>query len=124
MSVITAADIASYRSLTESLGFPDTYELLATTATPDAEGGSTETEGVIESGACSLTAGATRPDEQAVASRQGSQTPYVIELPYATGATGRHAIRVNGSRTFAIIGDALKDGAWGIAARVVCEERS
>lgn len=123
MSAIDAATIAALRGVTATLSFPDTYELLATTTTPDTAGGSTETEGVIESGTCSLTAGGTSPDERAIATRQGAQAPYVIELRYDTAATGRHRIRVNGARTFEIVG-VLKDGMWGISAELVCEERS
>lgn len=120
--MLDAATIAELRALTENLALPDQYELLATTSTPDDTGGSTATEAVIESGPCSLTAGATRPEERLIADRRGTQTPYVVELPYATQATGQHAIRVNG-RTFQVIGGALKDGALGLTARLVCEER-
>lgn len=122
--VLDAATIAELRALTENLALPDQYELLATGAGTADRAGVKQTGAttVIESGPCSLTAGATRPEERLIADRAGTRTPYVIELPHRTQATGQHAIRVNG-RTFAIVGGALKDGSEGLTARLVCEER-
>lgn len=122
MSVLTSDDIAEFRALAEDLGFPDSYQLMATTKTTDGAGGTTGgTPAAIESGGCSLTMGLTRPEERAIADRAGYQSPYIIELPYDTQAKPRHQLKVNGSRTFQIAG-VLKDGNWGITARAICQE--
>ncbi len=73
-------------------------------------------------GSCLLEAGNIRPEERDVASRRGFQAPYVIELPYATGAAPADRLRVNGARTFEVVG-VLRDGVWGLVARAICEER-
>lgn len=119
--VLTAGDITEFRALVEELAFPDAYTLVTDTATPDDEGGWTTVEGTVEGGYCLLTAGGLNPTERVIADRQGYSAPYVAELPYATLATPVHRLKV-GARTFEI-GGVLKEAAWGISARLVCEER-
>jgi len=124
MPVLSPAEMAAFRALTVELAFADTYELLVPGAgVSDGAGGTTVgAETVAEMGTCGLTAGTTRPEERAVAERAGYQSPYTIELPYATIATPAHRLRVNGARTFAIAG-VLRDGNLGITATAVCQER-
>lgn len=120
--VLTADEVLEFRGLVESLAFHDTYALKQDTRTPDNEGGWTTVEATVESGACELTAGLSKPDERALAGdRITSTTPYVVSLPYATVADASDRL-VIGGRTFEIIG-VLKDGFLGMEARAVCEER-
>lgn len=121
MSVLTDAEIAEFRALAEDLGMPDTYDLISRTQVSDGKGGTTPSETTVESGACSLTAGALNPVERLIADRANYQTPIIVELPMATVATPRHRLVVNGTRALSIAG-VLKDGRWGITARAICQE--
>jgi head-tail adaptor len=120
MPVLSAADMATFRALTQDLAFHDTYALQRDTNTPDDAGGWTTVEATVESGPCDVAMGLSRPDERAVADRARAIAPYVITLPYATSATASDRILVAG-RTFEIV-DVLKDGFLGVDARAVCEE--
>jgi hypothetical protein len=100
----------------------DTYAVVRTLSTSDSAGGGTDTPGVVESGGCVLTAGATRPDERAIADRAQSSSPYVLRnLPWNTILTARDTVVVSG-RTFEVLG-VLRTGAVNVAVTAVCEER-
>lgn len=100
----------------------DAYQVVRATRTPDNEGGWTEAPAVVESGTAVLTAGATRPDERALADKVQAVTPYVLRnMPYTTTITASDTVTVNG-RTFEVIG-VLRAEAVNVAVTAVLEER-
>lgn len=106
---------AQYRS--------DTYSVVRVVRTPDDAGGWTETPGVVESGQCVLTAGATRPEEKAIADQAQSVTPYVLRnLPDDTSLTADDTVTIGG-RTFQILG-VLRAESVRVAVTAVAEERT
>ena len=101
----------------------DTYDLLRSVSTADGEGGSTAAEGVVESGGCFLVAGATRPEEAAVASRVQASSPYVVRaMPYNSGVTAQDIIAIGGRR-FEVLG-VLRAMSLNAAITAIVEERS
>lgn len=122
MGVISAATIAKLRTVTETVGFHDTYVLKHDVNTPDDAGGWTTVVQDAEGGACDVVTGIARPDERAMGGRIQATAVYTISLPYITHATASDRIVV-GTRTFEII-DVLKDGFLGTEARAICEERT
>lgn len=113
--------IAQGRRIAADFRF-DTYEVRRTTGVDDGEGGETPTTTTVESGGCVLTAGATRPEERAIADQAGSTTPYVVRnLPYNTALTAEDEVRING-RVFAVLG-VLRSEAINVAVTAVLEER-
>lgn len=122
MPVLSSADMATFRALTEDLAYHDTYVLKHDVNTPDDAGGWTTVEQDDEGGPCDVTTGVARPDERAVAARVQATAVYVISLPYATNATASDRLLIAG-RTFEII-DVLRDGFLGTDARAICEERT
>lgn len=101
----------------------DTYQVVRGVRTPDDAGGWNEEPGVVESGGCVLTAGATRPDERAIAERAQSSTPYVLRnLPHNTILAASDTVIVAG-RTFEILG-VLRTEATNVAVTAVAEERT
>jgi hypothetical protein len=100
----------------------DSYTVVRATSTSDSAGGASTTTSVVEAGTCVLTAGATRPDERAVADRAQSSAPYVIRnLPYNTVLRATDTV-VIGGRTFEILG-VLRAEAVNVAVTAVAEER-
>jgi hypothetical protein len=101
----------------------DTYRVIRTTRTPDGEGGWASVTAIEEQGAAVLTAGATRPDERALADRVQSASPYVLRnLPHTTVLRADDTVEVNG-RTFQVLG-VLRTEAANVAVTAVLEERS
>lgn len=102
---------------------PDSYQVVrGASRTPDGEGGWTETPTVVETGTALLTAGATRPQERAIADRTQSTVPYVLRnLPYLTGVQASDTVQVNG-RVFEVLG-VLRPEAVNVAVTAVIEER-
>lgn len=101
---------------------PDRYAVVRATSTPDDAGGGTATEAVVEEGGCLLTAGATRPQERAIADRLGSQAPLVVRnLPWDSGVTAQDTLLINGTRRLNVVG-VLRAGALTVALTAVCEE--
>jgi hypothetical protein len=101
----------------------DTYQVIRPVRTPDDAGGWTEVPGVVEGGQCFLVAGATRPEEKAIADRAQSTTPYVLrDLPYNTTLTAADTVAIGG-RTFQILG-VLRNEAVNVAVTAIAEERN
>lgn len=101
----------------------DAYDILRAVSTDDGEGGSTAVESVAESGRCILTAGATRPEERAIADQQGSTVPYVVRaLRWDSVITAQDVVRINGRR-FEVLG-VLRPESMRAAITAICEERS
>lgn len=100
----------------------DTYEVRRTTGVDDGEGGETPTTTTVENGGCLLTAGATRPEERAIADQAGSTTPYVVRnIRYDSILTAQDELRING-RVFQVLG-VLRNEAARVAVTAVCQER-
>jgi hypothetical protein len=120
--VLSPADVAEFRALLADLAFPDLYELRRPVATGTDDYGNTETgETLIESGLGRLRTGGLQPTEREMAGRLGWTGPYVVDLPYATLAVATDTLRI-ATRDFEIQG-VLREGAWGIQATAVCQER-
>lgn len=102
----------------------DAYQVVrGTTRVADDAGGWVETPAVVEAGTCVLTAGATRPDERAVADRAQSATPYVLRnLPWNTILAASDTVLVAG-RTFEVLGVLRAEGV-NVAVTAVLEERT
>ena len=101
----------------------DAYTVVRTVNADDGEGGGTPTEGVVEAGSCNLTAGATRPEERAVADQAQSTAPYVLRnLPWNTILAASDTVQVAG-RTFEVLG-VLRTEAANVAVTAVVEERT
>lgn len=121
MALNLAGIVANARLIAADYRF-DSYQIVRGVNTPDDAGGWTTVEGVVESGTCILTAGATRPDERVVADRAQSAAPYVLRnLPHSTILTASDTVVVGG-RTFQVLG-VLKAEAVNVAVTAVCEER-
>lgn len=117
---LSPAEVAEFRALVEGT-YPDTYEVLRDTDTPDDTGGWTTAETVSSTGACRLRPLGESAQETIVAERLEWQVAYSIDLPYGADVTPRDRLRVNGTRTFEI-GGIVRGGAWGFWATAVCRE--
>lgn len=122
MSAVIAQAVAIGRQVAAQFRV-DTYDVIRPARTPDDAGGWTETPGVVESGGCVLTAGATRPDERAIAERSQSASPYVIRnIRHDTILKASDTVKIAG-RTFEILGVLRAEGA-NVAVTAVAEERT
>lgn len=122
MSAVIANAVAIGRQVAAQYR-ADTYSIVRVTRTPDDEGGWTEVSGVVESGTAILTAGATRPDERALADKVQAATPFVLRnMPWNTTLAADDTVTVNG-RTFQVLG-VLRAEAVNVAVTAVLEERS
>lgn len=100
----------------------DTYQILRLTTVPDDAGGWTETEGVVESGGCILTAGNTRPEERALAEKISAIAPIIVRnMPHMTTLIAADTLLINGTRRLNVLG-VLRAEAVNVAVTAICEE--
>ncbi len=121
MSALIASVVALGRGIAADYR-PDTYQLLRPVLVADDAGGWTETEGVVESGGCILTAGNTRPEERAMAEKISAIAPIIVRnMPYTTTLTAADTLLINGTRRLNVLG-VLRAEAVNVAVTAICEE--
>lgn len=99
----------------------DSYEVLRDTRTDTDEGGWTNTEAVVGTGACRLRPLGESAQETIIAERLQWQVAYSIDLPHDASLTPRDRLRVNATRTFEI-GGIAQGGRDRWKQTVVCRE--
>jgi hypothetical protein len=72
--------------------WPDSYEAIGLTSTPDDAGGYTTVSSVVESGICYLKPVTRQGAERVVADRLGWISAYAVDLPLATICTPAHTL--------------------------------
>lgn len=101
--------------------WPDTYDVVAATPTPDGAGGFTTVASVVESGLCFLQPAGRQGVERATADKLGWSSAYAIDLPLTTVCTPAHTLTVNGRALE--VGEVLRGGNFAYKAVAVVREQ-